>query len=105
MQDLFPSSFKFQHVSNVVPEGVLFPNKTDGMAISGAPVGSDFYIQHFIKWKTIAAIDKIRAIRQLGFSDVIPTPKHAAFQLLASSGTKLMSFIAAAVPPNTPLSI
>ena len=98
--DLFPSTFKFHHVSNVVPEGVLFPNRTDGMVICGAPVGSDFYIQHFVRWKTSAAIKKILAIRQFGKSDVIPTPKHAAFKLLASSGTKLLSYLAAAVPPQ-----
>ena len=58
VQDLFPPSFKFHHVSNVVSEGVLFPNRSDGLVICGAPVGSDFYIQDF------AAINKIRSIRQ-----------------------------------------
>ena len=82
VQDLFPPTFKFHHVSNVVPEGVLFPNRTDGLVICGAPVGSDFFIEHFVKWKTIAAINKIRAIRQFGNSDVIPTPKHAASSCL-----------------------
>ena len=98
--ELFPPTFKFHHVSNVVPEGVLFPNRTDGLVICGAPVGSDFYIQDFVRWKTTAAINKILAIRHFGNSDVIPTPKHAAFKLLASSGTKLLSYLAAAVPPQ-----
>jgi hypothetical protein len=98
--DLFPQGFKFLHVSNVVAEGVSFPHRTDGMVICGAPVGSDFYIQDFVRWKTRAAIIKIQAIRRLGSSEIIPTPKHVAFKLLASSGLKLMSYVALAVAPQ-----
>ena len=50
VRELFPPSFKFHHISNVVSEGVLFPNRTNGMVICGAPVGSDFYIQEFVRW-------------------------------------------------------
>jgi hypothetical protein len=100
VRELFPPSFKFHHVSNVVAEGVSFPERTDGMVICGAPVGSDFYIHEFVRWKTSAAIKKLMAIRQLGCSDVIPTPKHVAFKLLASSGTKLMSYVATVVAPQ-----
>ena len=98
--DLFPPSFKFHHVSNVVAEGVPFPLRTDGMVICGAPVGSVFYIQAFVQWKTTAAIHKIQAIRRFGNSDIIPTPKHLAFKLLATCGVKLMSYIQMAVPPQ-----
>ena len=104
VRELFPPSFKFHHVSNVVPEDVLFPNRTDGMVICGAPVGSDFYIQKFVRWKTKSAITKIQAIRHLGNSDLIPTPKHVAFKLLASSGIKLMSYVATVVPPQFTMS-
>ena len=97
---LFPAGFKFHHVSNSSQQGVVFPNRTDGMVICGAPVGSDFYIHEFVRWKMNAAIQKIQAISNFGRSDIIPTPKHAAFKLLASSGTKLLSYIGAAVPPQ-----
>ena len=100
VRDLFPPSFKFHHVSNVVAEGVPFPHRTDGMVICGAPVGSDFYIQDFVRWKTTAAINKIQAIRRLSISDIIPTPKHVSFKLLATCGVKLMSYIEMAVPPQ-----
>ena len=98
--DLFPEGFKFHHVSNASQQGVAFPNRTDGMVICGAPVGSAFYINEFVKWKMNAAIQKIQAIGNFGRSDIIPTPKHAAFKLLASSGTKLLSYVGAAVPPQ-----
>ena len=98
--DLFPRGFKFHHVDNSSQQGVLFPNRSDGMVICGAPVGSDFYIQDFVRWKTNAAICKVRAITQLGNSDIITTPKHVAFKLLASSGSRLLSYIGAAVPPQ-----
>ena len=97
---LFPPGFKFHHVSNVVEDGVSFPDRTDGMVICGAPVGSDFYIQEFVRWKTSAAITKILAIRRLSSSEIIPAPKHVAFKLLASSGIKLMSYVATVVAPQ-----
>ena len=98
--DLFPAGFKFHHVNNLSQIGVAFPNRTDGMVICGAPVGSDFYIDEFVRWKTNAATQKIQAISTFGKSDIIPTSKHAAFKLLASSGTKLLSYVGAAVPPQ-----
>ena len=98
--DLFPSTFKFHHVGNRVDPGVQFKDRTDGIIICGAPVGSDFYLDAFARWKTDAAIAKIIAIRRLSENSSIPTPKHVAFKLLASCATKLLSYLAATVPPQ-----
>ena len=97
---LFPDGFKFHHVGNVLDPGVQFPHRTDGLVICGAPVGSDFYLDAFVRWKTNAAISKLSAINLLGSSDIIPSPKHVTFKLLASSGIKLMSYVAATVAPQ-----
>ena len=97
---LFPETFKFHHVTNVMSPGVPFKDRTDGFVICGAPVGSDFYLDAFARWKTDAAITKIVAIRRLSENDAIPTPKHVAFKLLASCGPKLLSFFATTVPPQ-----
>ena len=97
---LFPPEFKFHHVMNTVEKGVRFPLRTDGMVICGAPVGSDFYIDAFVRWKTSAAISKLHAISLLSISDFIPTPKHVAFKLLVSSGIKLLSYVATVVAPQ-----
>jgi hypothetical protein len=97
---LFPPEFKFHHVSNVVDNSVQFPQRTDGLVICGAPVGSDFYIDAFVRWKLKVAIDKLHAISLLGDSEIIPSPKHVAFKLLASSGIKLMSYVATVVAPK-----
>ena len=96
---LFPDTFKFHHVSNVVDARTPFKDRTDGIVICGAPVGSDFYLDAFARWKTDTAIAKIIAIRRLSESTVIPTPKHVAFKLLASCGTKLLSYLGTTVPP------
>ena len=100
VRDLFPPEFKFHHVSNVVENSVQFPHRTDGLVICGAPVGSDFYIDAFVRWKLKVAIDKLHAISLLGASEIIPSPKHVAFKLLASSGIKLMSYVATVVAPQ-----
>ena len=97
---LFPDTFKFHHVSDKVPQGTRFKDRTDGLVICGAPVGSDFYLNAFARWKTDAAIAKIIAIRRLGESTTIPTPKHVAFKILTSCGPKLLSFLATTVPPQ-----
>ena len=85
---------------NTVEKGVRFPLRTDGMVICGAPVGSDFYIDAFVRWKTSAAISKLHAISLLSISDFIHTPKHVAFKLLVSSGIKLLSYVATVVVPQ-----
>ena len=97
---LFPPGFKFHHVSAIVSPEVPFSDRTDGLVICGAPVGSDFFIDAFMKWKTDVAISKLHAINQLAQSDHIPTPRHVAFKLLATCGSKMMSFLATAVPPQ-----
>jgi hypothetical protein len=100
VKELFPVGFQFHHVANVVPAGVPFPQRSDGFVVCGAPVGSDLYIDAFVRWKTNAAIAKLSAISLLGVSDLIPAPKHVAFKLLASCGIKLMSYVAMVVPPR-----
>ena len=80
VRELFPQGFKFLHVSNVVDNSVKFPLRTDGLVICGAPVGSDFYIDAFVRWKLKDAIDKLHAISLLGASDIIPSSKHVAFK-------------------------
>ena len=97
---LFPEGFLFHHVSAIVPSEVAFPDRTDGFVVCGAPVGSDFYIYAFAKWKTDIAISKLQAIDRLSRNERIPTPKHVAFKLLASCGIKLMSYVATVVPPQ-----
>lgn len=100
VRNLFPDGFKFHHVATVVPEGVPFPRRDDGFVVCGAPVGSDLYIDAFVRWKTNAAIAKLSAISLLSGSDLIPSPKHVAFKLLAACGIKLMSYVATVVPPR-----
>ena len=65
---------------NTVEKGVRFPLRTDGMVICGAPVGSDFYIDAFVRWKTSAAISKLHAISLLSISDFIHS-KTCGFQI------------------------
>ena len=98
---LFPPGFKFHHVSaHLIPPEVPFSDRTDGLVICGAPVGSDFFIDAFMKWKTDVAISKLHTINRLAQTDSIPTPRHVAFKLLATCGSKMMSFAATTVPPQ-----
>jgi hypothetical protein len=53
-----------------------------------------------VKWKVNSAISKLTAISCLSCSQVIPAPKHVAFKLLATSGVKLLSYVATVVPPQ-----
>jgi hypothetical protein len=98
--ELFPPGFKFLHAQNLVEDGVPFPERSDGMVICGGPVGSPFYVDAFVRWKTNAAIRKLTAISALGVCDTIPTPKHSAYKLLVTSGTQLLSYVASVVPPQ-----
>jgi len=90
---LFPSTFKFH-------QGVPFRECTDVLVICVAPVGSDFYLDAFVRWKTDASIAKLHAIKRLGDSITIPAPKHVAFKLLTTCGTKLLGYVATTVPPQ-----
>ena len=97
---LFPQGFKFHHVSSRVLPDAPFLERTDGIVICGAPVGSDFFIDAFMKWKTDIAITKLHAINLLSQNADIRTPRHIAFKLLASCGVKLLSFAGTVVPPQ-----
>ena len=74
--------------------------RNDGFVVCGGPVGSDSYIDAFVRWKTNEAITKVSAISLLGGTDFIPSPKHVAFKLLAATGVKMMSYVAMVVPPR-----
>ena len=80
----------------------LFPPdyfKRDGMVIAGAPIGTDLFIESFIENSLAEAQMKLDTIARLPNLQM-PSTVQAAIQLLISSGTKLLSWIARVVPPK-----
>ena len=68
------------------------------MRIAGSPVGTDAFMQEFVRTKVIEATAKLSAIKLVGRKS-----PHAAHRLLTSCGTKLLCFLAATVPPDVSL--
>jgi hypothetical protein len=77
----------------------LFPTKfefpQEGMRIAGSPIGTDAYMQEFVRGKVAEADTKLTVIAQVGKK--IPREAH---RLLTSCATKLLSFMASTVPPH-----
>ena len=80
---LFPPQFEFCH---------------DGIRIAGSPIGTDTFMHSFVNDKVAEANIKLNAIAQVGKK--LPRESH---RLLTSCATKLLSFIAATVPPHITL--
>ena len=80
VRELFPPQFEFHH---------------DGIRIAGSPIGTDAFMQSFVHEKVAEAETKLETIAQVGKK--IPREAH---RLLTMCATKLMSFIAATVPPH-----
>ena len=77
---LFPAEFEFRQ---------------DGMRIVGSPVGTNDFVQSFVKAKVIEATAKLSAIKLVGKKS-----PRAAHRLLTSCASKLLCFIASTVPPS-----
>lgn len=73
---------------------VNFDFRQDGMRIVGSPVGTDHYVNEFVGQKVDEALVKLNPLLLLGKKS-----PQAAHRLLTSCATKLMSFLAATVPP------
>ena len=71
-----------------------FDFRQDGMRIVGSPVGTDQYVNEFVGKKVDEALVKISPLLLLGKKS-----PQGAHRLLTSCVTKLMSFLAATVPP------
>jgi hypothetical protein len=74
------------------PAGFEFQDK--GFRIAGSPIGTDEYVCEFAEKKLAEAVDKLQAIKSLGGKCA-----RATHRLLITCGTKLLTFLAATVPP------
>ena len=79
-------------VRELFTEGFHF--EREGFRVAGGPVGTPKFIKGFLAMKVAEADAKLQAIKQLGLKDV-----RAAHRLLIACASKLMSFLAAVVPP------
>jgi hypothetical protein len=77
---LFPAGFDFQ---------------ARGLRIAGSPIGTDDFVKEFVENKLCDAVEKLQAIKSLGNKCA-----RATHRLLITCGTKLLSFLAATVPPS-----
>jgi hypothetical protein len=72
-----------------------FEFQVDGFRIGGAPIGTLRFMQTYVSTRVTEAISKVRRIVALGKSSA-----RAAHRLLISCATKLLTFMAATVPPD-----
>ena len=70
----------------------------DGLIIVGGPVGTDLFVNEFMRQKMLQAVVKLQAIKQLGMREV-----RAAHRLLVACASKLPLFLASVVPPSLSL--
>jgi len=80
-------------VRGVFPAGFSF--QTDGFRVAGSPIGTEDFMRRFAERKLAEAVVKLQAIKSLGSKNA-----RATHRLLVTSGTKLMNFLAATVPPK-----
>lgn len=80
VRGLFPPGFEFQ---------------TRGFRVAGSPIGTMEFMAEFCDSKLRDAASKLQAIKGLGSKSA-----RVTHRLLTSCGTKLLTFLAATVPPS-----
>jgi hypothetical protein len=78
----------------------MFDFRTDGFRVAGSPIGTDRFVNQFIEAKLLESLHKLNAIKQIGTRS-----PRAAHRLISTCATKLLSFLAATVPPTAMLPV